>query len=73
MPRNQYEIMNLLIALTKCALVYKLRGGSDQVVSTLNAIYYIETLHPWLFHRTKEWLHGLHNVEEGVRATLKPS
>lgn len=46
MPRNQYETMNLLIASTKCALVEKLSGGSDRVVSALNAIYSIETLHP---------------------------
>lgn len=73
MPRNQYEIMNLLIALTKCALLYKLAGGSDRIVSTSNAIYYIGTiLHSWSFHRTKEWLRGLHNVEKGYVRKIKP-
>lgn len=48
-----------------------LSGGSDRVVSALNGIYSIETLHPWLFHGAKEWLHGLHDVEETVRAIKK--
>src|SRR5258706_4362406 len=71
MPRNQYDTMNLLIASTKSALVDKLNGGSDRIVSTLNAVYSIETSHPRSFHRTKEWWHGLHNVEGRVRANLK--
>lgn len=68
MPRKQYEIMNLLIASTKCAVFDKLNEGIDRVVSTLNAIYSIETLHPRSLHRTKEWPHGLHNVEGRVCA-----
>lgn len=63
--------MNLLIASTKCALVDKLNGGSDRIVSKLNAIYSIETSYPRSFHRTKEWSHGLHNAEERVCANLK--
>lgn len=45
--------MNLLIAQTKCALVYKRAGGDDWNVSTLNAIYYIGRLHPWWFHKRR--------------------
>ena len=46
MPRNHYETMNPLIASTKCALVEKLNGGNDRIVSTLDAIYSIEISHP---------------------------